>query len=130
MIFLVDHNLKGFAGLLPSMLAAQGWPELLSTRVVTFDEVGLPEDSDDRAVWRFAQANGFVLVTDNRNRRGAASLEQTIREENDVQSLPVVTIGDALRLYERVYRERCCERLVEIALAPENYRGTARMFIP
>lgn len=130
MTFLVDHNLKGFAVLLRNALAAQGWLDLLSIRVVSFDEVGLPEQSADRVVWRFAQANALILVTANRNERGVDSLGQTIREENDARSLPVVTISDPLRLYEHEYRQRCCERLAEIALMPEEYAGTGRIFVP
>jgi hypothetical protein len=58
------------------------------------------------------------------------SLEQTIRQENTLTSLPVVTIGSVGRLSNREYREQCAARLVEIALYLENYKGVGRIFIP
>jgi len=47
-------------------LGAEGWLELLSMRLVTFAEVGLSQDSNDRVVWRFAQKEGMILLTANR----------------------------------------------------------------
>jgi hypothetical protein len=61
---------------------------------------------------------------------GPDSLEQVIREENLADSLPVLTIASVTRLHEPLYRERCCLRLVEIALDLEGYRGTGRLFLP
>ena len=51
--------------------------------------------------------NGMILLTSNRRRREEDSLEQTLREENTATSLPVLTIGNAERMIERRYRERC-----------------------
>jgi hypothetical protein len=62
--------------------------------------------------------------------KGDDSLEQVIREENSVRSLPVVTIGNKERLDEQSYRERCTVRLVEILLEFENYFGVGRLYIP
>ena len=50
MTILVDHNLKGQALLLWGTLAAEGWFTLLPLRLATFEEVGLPVNSSDRAV--------------------------------------------------------------------------------
>jgi hypothetical protein len=41
-----------------------------------------------------------------------------------------LTIGNADRMLEKAYRERCAIRLVEIGLDLENYLGTGRVFIP
>jgi hypothetical protein len=71
-----------------------------------------------------------ACLTDNRNRRGEDSLEQTIREENSITSLPVLTIGNVARIVEQAYREQCVVRLVEIVLDLANYLGTGRLFIP
>jgi hypothetical protein len=57
MSFLIDHNLEGHAVILLGNIANQGWLALLPIRFVTFEEIGLSVDSDDRIVWRFAQAN-------------------------------------------------------------------------
>lgn len=127
---LVDHNIEGQAALLRRILAAEGWLELVPLRLSTFRDVGLAVESDDRTVWRFAQAHGMLLLTDNRNMEGEDSLEQTLREEGTPESLPVLTVGSAARLEDRPYRERCALRLLEIVLYPERYLGVRRIFIP
>ncbi len=45
---------------------------------------------------------------------GADSLEQTIRDENTSESLPVLTIGNISRFVESEYRKKCATRLIEI----------------
>ena len=130
MTILVDHNLKGQALLLWGALAAEGWLALLPLRLVTFEDVGLPINSSDRAVWQFAQTNRMLLLTGNRSMRGSHSLEQTIREENTATSFPVITVANADRLDERLYRERCGSRLIEIILDLDDYLGVGRLFIP
>ena len=127
---LVDHNIEGQALMLWGTLAAGGWLALLPMTMARFAEVDLPFDSTDRAIWRFAQEHGMLILTDNRSRRGEDSLEQTIRQENSSTALPVLTIGNVARLVERSYREQCVRRLVEIVLDLENYTGTGRLFIP
>jgi predicted nuclease of predicted toxin-antitoxin system len=131
MNFLIDHNLRGHAVILLGSLTASGWLELISIRFVLFEEVGLSIDSDDRVVWQFAQANQMILLTANRSMKGKNSLEQVMREENTSTSLPVVTIGNIDRLLaEPDYRESCVNRLVDIVVDIEDYRGTRRIFIP
>jgi hypothetical protein len=61
---------------------------------------------------------------------GVNSLEQTIREENTPTSLPVITIGRIERMAERLYREECAARVLEIVLYPANYLGVGRLFVP
>jgi hypothetical protein len=129
-IVLVDHNMEGQAVLLWGTLATEGWLELVPLQLVTFAEIGLSLESNDRAVWRLAQARRMLLLTDNRSMKGADSLEQTIREESSSSALPVLTIGNVSRLDEQEYRERCARRLVEIILDLEHYLGTGRVFIP
>ena len=131
MIFLVDHNLEGHALLLSGTLANLGWLDLVPIRFTTFKEIALSITSDDRIVWRFAQANQMILLTANRSMKGPNSLEQVIREENTSTSLPVVTIGDANRvLTDPDYRNRCLDRLIEIVFDIDDYRDTRRLFIP
>ena len=72
----------------------------------------------------------MILITNNRNMKGDDSLEQTLREENRPDSLPVLTIGNIYRLAFRDYRERCADRLLEIGLDLEDYKGRGRIFIP
>jgi hypothetical protein len=131
MILLVDHNLEGHALLLSGGMTNQGWQELYPIRFVLMEEVSLPKDSSDRVVWRFAQANQMILLTANRRMKGKDSLEQVLREEATLTSLPVVTIGDADRvLNDGDYRDLCVTRLLEIVLYIENYWGTRRIFVP
>jgi len=127
---LVDHDIEGQVLLLWGALAAEGWLELCPLELLTFVQTGLPVDSSDRTVWRFAQAHGIIFLTHNRNMNDMDSLEQTIREENTPTSLPVITLGRAERLRESAYRECCVVRLIEIALEIEQYLGTGRLFIP
>lgn len=127
---LLDHHLTGYRQHLRSALEATGWLDLIELRLVTLAEVNLPEDSPDPVVWRLAQAQRLLLVTDNRNRKGTDSLEQTLREEGTPDSLPVITIGNRARLKERAYCELCAERLIEVVVDLENTLGCGRLFIP
>ena len=130
MNFLIDYNLRGQAALLWGTIAAEGWLELMPIRFIGFEEVGLPENSSDRLVWQVAQSSKMIILTANRNMKGDDSLEQVIRDENTLQSLPVVTIGNKERLDEQSYREQCASRLVEILFDIENYMGVDRVYIP
>jgi len=127
---LLDHHMKKQGILLWGVLENEGWLALLEIPMLTFADVELPIDSSDRDVWRFVQENHLILLTGNRNNDDADSLQQTIRDENTPNSLPVITIGVVDRLEERAYREQCAERLVEIVLNVENYLGAGRIYIP
>jgi hypothetical protein len=127
---LVDHNLEGQALHLWVTLEEMGWFELVSLHLVTLRDIGLPLNSSDRTVWRFAQEHQMLLLTDNRNMKDKDSLEQTLRDENMPRALPVITVGSSDRLDDRAYRERCAERLAEIAFDLDQYLGVGRLFIP
>lgn len=128
--FLSDHDIEGQAGSLWKTLKSEGWLELVPLRLVTFKEVGLPSDSSDQVVWQFAQINKMILLTANRQMKEPESLAQTIRTENTLDSLPVITLANADRMNERAYRERCAESLVDTILSLDNFRGVGRIFIP
>jgi hypothetical protein len=131
MIFLIDHNLKGHALVLFGAIASQGWLDVVPIQFVTFDEMNLSIDSDDRVVWRLAQENQMILLTANRSMKGEDSLEQVMREENMLESLPVITVSNADRLLnDSEYRGRCVESLIEIVLDIDTYLGARRIFIP
>lgn len=127
---LSDHDIEGHAYSLIGVLGAEGWLDVVDLRLMTFTEASLPFDSPDRAVWRFAQENGMILLTNNRNMDGEDSLEQTLREENTPTSLPIVTITNVGRLSERHYRERCAFQLLEVALELNKHLGRSRVYIP
>jgi hypothetical protein len=131
MIFLIDHNLKGHALVFFGAIATQGWLDIVPMQFVTFAEMDLSINSDDRTVWRLAQENQMILLTANRSMEGKDSLEQVVREENTSESLPVITVSNADRLLnDSEYRGRCVESLVEIVLDIDTYRGARRIFIP
>ena len=130
MIILVDYNLNQEAILFAGILASRGWLDLVSIRLITFADVGLPANSNDRAVRQFAQANRLILLTANRNAKGQDSLERVMREENTSTSFPIITIGDRSRVSEYDYRDSCVEKLVEIVLDIQDYMGSGRLFIP
>jgi hypothetical protein len=127
---LIDHNIEGYAVLLWIILKTEGWLELCPIDMVMFKDVGLADDINDRDLWRFVQAHKMILLTANRNMEGQNSLEQTIREENRLTSLPVLTISNDEYLKEKTYRKRCIEKLLEILFDLDNYLGTGRIFIP
>ena len=131
MIFLIDHNFKGHARILLGSIASQGWLDFVPIRFVMFEEVGLLIDSSDRVVWKVAQENQMILLTANRSMKDEDSLEQVMREENTQNSLPVVTVDNADRvLNDSSDRERCVDRIVEIAIYTVSYMGARRVFIP
>ena len=127
---LVDHNIEGQAALLWDTITEEGWSEFFSLRFVKFDQVGLSYTSNDREVWLFAQKHKMVMLTANRRMRGKDNLEQVIRDENTEQSLPVFTIGNVKRIFEKAYRDQCIVRLLEIIEELDNFLGTGRIFIP
>jgi len=127
---LIDHNMEGQAELLLDTIVTEGWYDLLPIQMNMFVDVMLKPDASDREIWRFAQANEMIMLTNNRNDDDDNSLERTIREENTQQSLPVLTIGNLGRMTERTYREKCAERLYEILIDLDKYLGAARIFIP
>lgn len=127
---LVDHNIEGHAALLLSTLESQGWVEMGLLRLVTFRELSLPVETSDREVWRFAREHRLLLLTGNRNMIGEDSLEQAIRDENPLDSIPVVTIANLDRISENGYREVCAIELASICDEVERYLGNGRLYIP
>lgn len=117
--------------MLANVLSQQGWTEFIPVEVVAFDEVNLAMESSDREVWRTAQKHQLVLVTANRRMVGDDSLEQVLREENTVESLPVLTLSNADKFKnDSAYRDRCVDRIVDILLDLENLLGSKRLFVP
>ena len=78
---LLDHHMKRQGILLWVTMGSEGWLKLLDIPMQTFADAGLPIDSSDREVWRFAQENQLILLTGNRNNEGEDSLEQTLRDK-------------------------------------------------
>ena len=131
---LADVNIQGHVDFLFELLTSDAWIEFweaLGIRYVIFGDVGLDTETADADVWQACQDQGFVLVTSNRNQKGADSLEATIRNRLTADSLPVLTLADAERFRtDRDYADRVVASLLEILLEIDSLRGTGRLFLP
>jgi hypothetical protein len=133
MLILADNDVGGAVTALRRVLESEEWGEFtaaLDLHFVAFEDVGLARDASDRTVWSRCQEVGAVLITGNRA-SGTESLEQTIQDDSEVDSLPVVTIGDPQRVVrDRAYARACAIRLLDLLERLETLRGTGRLFIP
>jgi hypothetical protein len=106
------------------------WQEM-NLSVETFTSVGLPRRALDVDIWRLCQARQLLLITRNRNHRGADSLEAAINRLNQPESLPVITLTKADRiLNSKLYANRVAERLLDYLIDMDKYRGTGRIWVP
>jgi hypothetical protein len=131
---LADVNVEGHFHAIVSPFQAAPWNGIwtdMDVSLQTFASVGLPRNVSDADLWRTCQQRDLILVTGNRNREGADSLEATIRANNTLTSLPVLTLASPKRiLIDRAYAERVAERILDYLVDIERYRGTGRLFVP
>jgi hypothetical protein len=131
---LADINVGAQVRALLSICTSDTWRDLwndLGLAVESFPNLGLPYNAPDGLIWTTCQREGLVLITGNRNDDGPDSLEATIRNENQADSLPVITIADTDRaLQDRLYAEKVAERLLERLIAIDDFRGTGRIYVP
>jgi hypothetical protein len=66
----------------------------------------------------------------NKNDEDETSLQATIRRENTLGSLPIVTVSDKDALIQTEYRQRVAHSLAGIIIDLENYLGAGRLFVP
>jgi len=131
---LADINVGKQRDAVLAIWASDAWRDLwsgLGLVVEDFPGLGLSYDASDAVIWRTCQREGLVLVTGNRNRRGPDSLEAVIQDENQPDSLPVITLADADRvLRDRLYAERVAEGLLDYLMRIDEVRGTGRIYVP
>lgn len=131
---LADQNIKGQVNYLLELCDSRTWGELwhaIDCEALSFELLGLPGDASDAAIWQTCQDNEIVLITSNRNADGPESLEVTVRERATVSSLPILTIADPDRILEnRDYAGRVVERLLEILIDLDAFRGAGRLYLP
>jgi hypothetical protein len=131
---VADANIEGQVARLVGYIRATGWAEFwdhLGLVLETFANVGLTDGAPDAEVWRTCQRERLVLITANRNDDGPDSLESTIRTENTPDSLPVLTIGNAMALRRSAdYAERVVARLIEYLIDIDRHRGAGRLYLP
>jgi hypothetical protein len=131
---MADHNVEGHFVVLLRLWTSDVWRavwESLALEVESFERLGMPYDTSDRALWQLCQQREIVLLTANRHDEGADSLEATMQTLNTPSSLPVLTLADPeLVLASRAYAERVAIRVLEYLLELDNLRGVGRLFVP
>ena len=129
-----DHDVQGHVSRLMDTCQASPWNGLwrdLECDVCTFEDLDLAEDATDAVVWQACQEGKILLITGNRNAEGPESLEITIRQRNSPDCLPVLTLADPDRIVrDRGYAESVVERLFDILIDIEVFRGAGRLFLP
>jgi hypothetical protein len=131
---VADANIEGHVARMVDHIRATGWAEFwdyLGLVLETFANIGLTGSAPDSQVWLTCQRERLVLITANRNADGPDSLEATIRAENTLGSLPVLTISDIEELQHSAdYAERVVARLIEYLIEIDLYRGAGRLYLP
>ncbi len=131
---LADVNIEGHVCAIVRIIEEEfgsGALNSVNCKLLEWNSIGLPKNAKDQLVWRKAQEIGAVLVTNNRNRKDASSLNATILNENKLGSLPVLTLADANRVKnDRSYAVSVAIRLMEILMEIDVYRGTGRLYLP
>jgi hypothetical protein len=131
---LADANIIGSVESLVQQMQSRKWGEFwafLGLEFKRFEDVGLSPDSSDLVIWQTCQAEQLILITDNRNKKSADSLEATIQQYNQPDSLPVFTISSMAAFgNSRTYAEKILEHLYDYLMRIDEVRGTGRLYLP
>jgi len=133
---LADVNVQGEVPYLIRLLRAMDlfWMfETLGLMFATFDDIGIPQEMDDRFLWNMCQSEGWLLLTDNRNRDGANSLGMTLADSWRNGQLPVVTISRKSRFAaEPDYAEHVAKEIADVlfGVVHGQSRDQPRIFVP
>ncbi len=131
---LADINAEGIVTNLRLLWLSNTSRELwtaLNLSVEDFGTLGLPLDAPDSIIWRTCQREQLVLITGNRNDDVPDSLEATIRNENQPDSLPVITIPNTSRvLRDRLYAQKVAEQILDYLMRIDEVRGVGRIYVP
>lgn len=128
---LIDHNIELHGRLLCAQFSAVDWQAMQVSAALTLEQAGFDVDASDGEIWTYCQRQGLLLVTANRNKRGADSLQAVIDRSATDSSLPVLTLANPDRvLNDPVYRELCAYRIADIALGLSLYLGATRLYLP
>ena len=133
---LADINLQGCLPYLRRLLVNLDLASIiaeLELRFETFGALGIPLNLDDRRIWQLCQDRGWVLLTENRNRLGPDSLEETLLDSWHVGHLPVLTLANKRTfIRDRAYAKRAAADVAEILFgaARGEYRDQSRIFVP
>ena len=131
---LSDHDVQGHVSRLMDICQMPPWVDLwreLECVLCTFEVFNLAVDASDAVIWQTCQDHEFLLLTGNRNAESPESLEMPIRQRNTADCLPVLTLADPDRIQcDRQYAESIVERLFDILIDPNAFRGAGRLYLP
>ena len=133
---LADVNVQKHLYYLRGLLEKLGLWEVLAElklELVTFLDLNLPNDLDDRSLWNRCQKDGWVLFTENRNDDGPDSLQAVLTDSWRSGQLPVLTLANKGRFeHSRAYAERVANDVAELlfAIAHEEYLDQPRIYVP
>src|SRR5436305_13673218 len=117
---LADVNVQGHLPYLQRLLDGLGLLGMiteLGLTLATFPDLGLDRGLDDRALWNYCQANGWVLFTDNRNHEYDNSLQATILDSWRDGCLPVITLANKGKFENsEEYATRVAEDVADILI--------------
>jgi hypothetical protein len=133
---LADVNLQGHLPRLRQLLISLGlWSILveLNLEFVTFPELRLAQNLNDRAIWNRCQHDGWVLLTENRNQDDPDSLEATLSDSWCIGHLPILTLANK-RMFERnpEYALRVAADVAELlfGIVQGEFCDRSRIYIP
>jgi hypothetical protein len=131
-----DVNIQGlfphFVHLMTAMDLIDIWNDKpLVVRTVA--DLGYPTDVRDRVIWNRCQADGLVLVTENRTADDADSLQATIADSLTSDSFPVLTLANVQRFrndrrYALIVADAFLTTVTDTAAGLN--RGVGRLYIP
>jgi hypothetical protein len=133
---LADVNVQGHLPYLRHLLEVLGlWIVLVELNIglVTFRDLQLPLDLDDRRLWNRCQQDGWVLFTENRNNDGPDSLQATLTDSWQLGHLPVLTLSNKGKFErDRSYAERLATDVAEhlFGISLGQYRDQPRIYVP
>jgi uncharacterized protein DUF5615 len=131
---LADANCEGHLEALVRIFESPTWNDVwqkLGLTITSFEELSLDRRTPDRQVWQICQERQLILITRNRNKKGEDSLETAIRELNQAESLPVITLASADRIMQsRDYAQVAAEELMDYLLYADDLVGTGRLWVP
>src|SRR5438874_1639556 len=115
---LADVNVQGHLAYLKRRIEELGLLEMLQElglTLVTFPDLGLDRGLDDRTLWNYCQAKGWVLFTDNRNYDDKNSLQATIQDSWHEGHLPILTLANKEKFENSAaYAKRVAEDVADL----------------
>ncbi len=125
-------NVQGHLTHLRRRLEALGlWDVLtvMNLQLVSFPDLQLDPDLDDRSLWNLCQDDGGHFFTENRNNKSLDSLHATLHDSWRIGLLPILTLGDKDRF---VNADQVANDVAEILFGrmEHEFRDQPRVYVP